>query len=102
VLLPGEQADPIRCEIIHVNLDDDPEYEAVSYMWATADGDASFCRNIHCGNNKFISVTMNCEAVLRQLRSSGLQRRVWIDAICMRFPICYSQLRDALTFGSQI
>jgi len=31
VLYPGLPADDLHCEMIHVNLDDDPYYEAVSY-----------------------------------------------------------------------
>jgi hypothetical protein len=30
VLASGTPGDPIRCEIIHVNLEDKPEYDAVS------------------------------------------------------------------------
>jgi hypothetical protein len=82
VLLPGEPADPIRCEIVHVNLDDDPIYDAVSYTWATEDGDASLSQTIQCVRGGFVSVTVNCDAVLRQLRQTGLSRRLWIDAIC--------------------
>jgi hypothetical protein len=48
VLLPGERDDPIHCEIIHVNLDDDPHYDAVSYTWATEEGDASLSKTVRC------------------------------------------------------
>jgi len=82
VLLPGAQADPICCEIIHVNLDDDPDYDAVSYTWATETGDISLSKTVRCVNGGVMAVTANCEAALRQLRQHALRRRLWIDAIC--------------------
>jgi hypothetical protein len=82
ILLPGQPADPIRCEIVHVNLDDDLTYDAVSYTWATKDGDVSLSKTIQCVGGGFISVTMNCDTVIRQLRQPGLRRKLWIDAIC--------------------
>ncbi|KAF2025617.1 hypothetical protein EK21DRAFT_76014 [Setomelanomma holmii] len=83
ILLPGEPDDPLRCEIIHVNLEDEPEFEAVSYTWAGEDGDASLSHSIDCGNNNLVPITVNCQAVLRQLKQRGLRRRLWIDAICI-------------------
>jgi hypothetical protein len=35
VLHPGRESDDMTCDIIHVNLLDDPIYEAVSYTWAS-------------------------------------------------------------------
>jgi hypothetical protein len=81
VVLPGEPADQLQCEMIHVNLEDEPEYEAVSYTWASESGDATLSQSVNCGGNRYISVTANCEAALRQLRKRGLKRRLWIDAI---------------------
>lgn len=83
VVQPGEIRESIRCEIIHVNLEDDPEYAAVSYTWADEDGDDAKSRRIYCLNGTSIPVTVNCEAALRRLRVPGLKRRLWIDAICI-------------------
>lgn len=82
VLLPGEPADLLRCEIIHVNLEDDPEYDAISYTWATERGDTSLSGLVYCVHGGSISITANCDAALRQVRQRGLRRRVWIDSIC--------------------
>ncbi|KAF2254396.1 hypothetical protein BU26DRAFT_514316 [Trematosphaeria pertusa] len=65
--------EPISCEIIHVNLHDDPEYAAFSYNWATEDGDDSKSRLVHCLGGTGIPVTVNCEAGLRQVG----ERRLW-------------------------
>lgn len=43
-LLPGEQSEAIRCQLTAVSLSDNPEYEALSYVW----GDASEWFEITC------------------------------------------------------
>jgi hypothetical protein len=84
VLLPGSLDDPIRCEIVHVNLEDDPEFDAVSYTWATEYGDDSLSRKVNISNGThYLPVTINCEAALRQLRRPGSRRKLWIDALCI-------------------
>ncbi|KAH7073307.1 heterokaryon incompatibility protein-domain-containing protein [Paraphoma chrysanthemicola] len=83
ILLPGGPDDPLKCEIIHVNLEDNPEFEAVSYTWAGEGGDASLSHSIYCNNDKILPITSNCDHVLRQFRMRGLRRRLWIDAICI-------------------
>ena len=85
VLLPGQSEDPIRAEVIHVNLEDGPEYDAISYTWAAEDGDVSLSGVVECPQGSSIKVTKNCHAVLRQLRQRGLRRTIWIDTICMSF-----------------
>jgi hypothetical protein len=82
LILPGSSEDALRCEMIHVNLDDDPVYDAVSYTWATQDGDASLCMTVQCEAGGVIPVTANCYAVLLELRRSGGIPRLWVDAIC--------------------
>lgn len=83
-LLSGGPADPIRCEIIHVNMDDDPEYDAVSYTWATESGDTNLSGLVHCVHGTCIPVTANCDAALRQLRYHKFRRRLWVDSLCER------------------
>jgi hypothetical protein len=82
-LLPGLPSDDIRCNIVHVNLDDDPEFEAVSYTWATEDGDDTFSKTIYTSSNTTMSVTANCMSALRQLRKISNSRRLWLDAVCI-------------------
>jgi hypothetical protein len=82
-LLPGLPSDDIRCNIVHVNLDDDPEFEAVSYTWATEYGDDTFSKTIYTPSNTTMSVTANCMSALRQLRKISNVRRLWVDAVCI-------------------
>ncbi|KAJ4295575.1 hypothetical protein N0V90_007588 [Kalmusia sp. IMI 367209] len=83
IVEPGTADDPIRCEIITVNLRDNPPYEALSYTWATENGDASPSGIVYCCSGTTIPVTTNCEAAIRRLRKPGLRRRLWIDALCI-------------------
>lgn len=70
-LRAGQLSDPVKCDIVHVNLEDKPVYDAVSYTWATENGDASLSKLIHVSDGGSVKVTANCEAVLRQLRNRG-------------------------------
>lgn len=83
VLLPGDPSDDLRCELIHVNLNDDPVYDAVSYTWATQNGDTQLSCSINCIGRGFIRITANCNAVLRRLRTNGTRKQLWLDAICI-------------------
>jgi hypothetical protein len=83
VVKPGEPSDRLQCDVIRVNLEDQPEYEAVSYTWTSDDQDATLSRSINCGNDRYIAITANCDTALRQLRRRGLKRRLWVDAVCI-------------------
>lgn len=84
VLPPGSFYSTVRCDIIHVDLNKAPDYEALSYTWADADGDKSLTGVVSCGpEEKRIPITRNCEAALRHLRLERQTRFVWIDAICI-------------------
>ncbi|RYO82603.1 hypothetical protein DL763_008186 [Monosporascus cannonballus] len=83
-LKAGRPNDPLRGELEHVNLQQGPIYEAVSYTWADEKGDDSICRKIQCGHgDQFIGITKNCEAALLRLRKRDADRRLWIDAVCI-------------------
>lgn len=84
-LLPaGDVSDKICCRMHHVNLEDDPAFEAVSYTWATEDGDSRACKSIQFPDgNCWVLVTRNCEAALRRLRKRGCSGHLWVDAICI-------------------
>jgi hypothetical protein len=81
-LRPGDRADPLHCSIHNVSLDDNPQYEAVSYTWATEDGDDTKSARVHC-DGTVIPITINCEAALRRLRLPSMVRILWVDSICI-------------------
>ncbi|CBX94570.1 hypothetical protein LEMA_P120610.1 [Plenodomus lingam JN3] len=87
-LLPGDFTDQIFCELFHASLEFGIDYEAVSYTWATEDGDASLSESIACGyvgeeNETKLSITVNCASALRRLRHRSEPRVLWIDIIAI-------------------
>lgn len=77
-LAPGRWKDQIQCSLRTVSLDDNPTYEALSYVW----GDASLRKWI-CVNNASFDVSRSLEVALRYLRHEDSERIMWIDAICI-------------------
>jgi Heterokaryon incompatibility protein (HET) len=62
-----------------VELDEAPEFQALSYVWGSPDDPV----DIVC-ENKVVSVTQNLHRALLRLRHACyLIRRVWIDALCI-------------------
>ncbi|KAG4443700.1 hypothetical protein IFR05_000789 [Cadophora sp. M221] len=97
-ILPGEIGDIIECTLEVVNLDEKPDYEALSYCWGRTSPPVTVICNKQC-----VSVTPNLGAALQHLRypkggtiskfresltlgKSGKpegRRRLWIDALCI-------------------
>ena len=61
-----------------VSLDDNPQFEALSYAW----GDPKITSTIKLHKVQW-EVTINLEAGLRHLRENVNERILWIDAICI-------------------
>jgi hypothetical protein len=83
VLEPGSSKAPVRCRLIHVSLDKNPKYEALSYTW----GDPSMKGSRIFLDDKIFQVGMNLNRALVNLRDEDMdcpkERRLWIDAICI-------------------
>ncbi|KAH8721650.1 heterokaryon incompatibility protein-domain-containing protein [Ilyonectria robusta] len=73
---------PIEVSLREYSLDACPEFGALSYTWATEDGDSSLSKCLECGGG-IIKITANCEAALVRLRQSEEVRVLWVDAICI-------------------
>ncbi|KAF2447520.1 HET-domain-containing protein [Karstenula rhodostoma CBS 690.94] len=82
VLFPGRLSDQVVVDLVHVYIRDHPPYEALSYAWATQNGDDSLSQTVHCHGGS-ITVTKTCEAALRRLRLPGRNRYLWVDALCI-------------------
>ncbi|KFA56397.1 hypothetical protein S40293_05043 [Stachybotrys chartarum IBT 40293] len=83
-LLPAGSDEPINCNLTVVNLDDRPQYEALSYVWGKP-AEASALKNSINLEGVNISVTPNLLSALHRLRlppSEGL-RTLWVDALCI-------------------
>jgi heterokaryon incompatibility protein (HET) len=75
----GQGSDGIECRIRHVNLADNPQYEAISYCW----GDPTITSTIECSNNRQLTVTANLYAALSAIRFKDESRLLWADALCI-------------------
>jgi hypothetical protein len=89
-LLPDQTLlGPLLCELIIEKLDpaNPPAYEAVSYTWdgQTPSDDRYITYVCSSGesDNKKITITKNCEDVLRHIRLPRSIRYIWIDSICI-------------------
>jgi hypothetical protein len=86
-LHPAESYElPIRVSLFDFSLDACANFIALSYTWATEDGDSSLTKAIGCASDGlYINITPNCDAALRRIRAhSGKQGNLlWIDAICI-------------------
>jgi hypothetical protein len=66
------------CSLVHLSLDDNITFEALSYAW----GDLDLKRSIFLDGRRFL-VTRNLEIALRHLRYVSDERTIWIDALCI-------------------
>lgn len=69
---------PIKGTLSIVHLDDQPNFEALSYVWGKVTTMAPI--NVH---ESVLEVTPNCLDALRGLRRRFMRRTLWIDAICI-------------------
>jgi hypothetical protein len=67
-----------RCDLIHVSLDNKPDYAALSYTW----GDPRDTQMITVGLSS-VPVTRNLYSALEHLRYDNTVRVIWIDALCI-------------------
>ncbi|KAK4569323.1 hypothetical protein LTR86_003085 [Recurvomyces mirabilis] len=77
-LLPGANDDTINTQLRYERLKVKPQYEALSYEWATPALDVM----IRC-NQQALTITGGLAAALKQLRSTSQGRWLWVDAICI-------------------
>ncbi|KAI1300617.1 heterokaryon incompatibility protein-domain-containing protein [Xylaria venustula] len=70
--------DVLQCSLLQENLDDAPEYEALSYVW----GSLQFTQDILVDAKPF-KITENLDCALRYLRHASADRVLWVDALCI-------------------
>lgn len=81
-LLPhnGVEDSLIQCSVRSASLADDPEYEALSYVWSD-DVSPSLVEVEVAG--EMVAVTSNLHSALRRLRLADKPRALWIDQLCI-------------------
>lgn len=89
-LAPGGFDDPIQVRLEKACLDDEPSYDAVSYVWE---------KDIHHGpaivNDSVLDITSNLDCALRHFRDMLDEKVLWVDAICIN-------QKDDLEKGAQV
>ncbi|KAI1097515.1 heterokaryon incompatibility protein-domain-containing protein [Jackrogersella minutella] len=75
-LLPGHGL--IRCNLRHVSLSSQNDYESLSYCWGSRTKKVKMLVN-----GAHFYVTRNLHAALHRLRDAKNIRTLWIDAICI-------------------
>ncbi|KAF3767823.1 HET-domain-containing protein, partial [Cryphonectria parasitica EP155] len=78
VLSPGSGSDPLACELQTVDLDKQPDFEAISYVW----GSDVKSETISC-NGRTTYITANLSAALKRVRYASEPRSLWADSICI-------------------
>ena len=68
----------VKGELQQVDLNENPVYSALSYVW----GSAFDCATIKC-NGGDVEVTKNLAEALRHLRYESSPRYLWVDALCI-------------------
>ncbi|PMD60443.1 HET-domain-containing protein [Hyaloscypha bicolor E] len=74
----GTNDSPITCSLQVADLDDDPEYESLSYVW----GDPAETKPITVSGETF-NATENLVDFLHCLRLQIADRLLWVDAVCI-------------------
>src|SRR5690242_6624948 len=68
----------IRCDIKRISIDEDPDYEALSYTW----GSTSDNIPVQVGSGT-LWCTKSLVTALNALSPPSSHRTIWIDAICI-------------------
>lgn len=84
ILSPGVEDDPLHGTLELLALKSDNDFEAVSYTWATEDGNVALSQPLFLGPAwDILPITNNCRNALRRLRWPDRPRKLWVDAICI-------------------
>ncbi|OJD34667.1 heterokaryon incompatibility protein or allele [Diplodia corticola] len=77
-LHPASPEDPIECSIYVASLNNNPEYEALSYAWGEAGGGVEIQLN-----GKPFTISICLSSALRHIRNEAETRVLWVDALCI-------------------
>jgi hypothetical protein len=77
-LLPNTFSAPVECELEHIILEPEADYEAVSYCW----GKSTITQPILLDGKPY-PITLNLLCGLRYFRRTDSPRRLWVDSLCI-------------------
>ena len=92
--LGGDDADKIHCTFKLASLDDNPSYEALSYVW----GDKNDLVPIFLYGNSFL-ITRNLHEALFHMRQTTV-RTLWVDALCINQADLHERANQVSQMGS--
>jgi Heterokaryon incompatibility protein (HET) len=83
-----EVEDFVACRLLHKSLDENPQFEALSYTWGRKAGDVPIFIDpktiLEDGKvNEAIKITPTLYVALKRFRSDSTSRYLWIDQICI-------------------
>lgn len=82
VLEHGGRDDPLRATIQNSSLDQESEFDAISYCWGDAQKPKAI--SLHRGDVDYsFAITESLYLALRRFRSSSEDRNLWSDAVCI-------------------
>jgi hypothetical protein len=71
----------LQCELVHVDLDNRPGFEAISYTWRRQNS----TENIILDGRR-LAVTLAVYEIAKYLQSFTKEKFLWIDAVCINQP----------------
>jgi hypothetical protein len=74
----NSSSNEVQILLFEAEIEDAPEYEAVSYAWSQNDSTSS----IIC-NGQILSIASNVKAMLQDLQKADSVGTFWIDSICI-------------------
>lgn len=77
-LQPGEEFDPIECNLLSTRLDGKLAFKALSYAW----GDRNVLEYILVSGKPF-AVTLSLYEALHHIRCANEVQLIWVDAVCI-------------------
>jgi hypothetical protein len=78
-LHPGTRNDPLVCSLVTSSLDDNPSYDALSYMW----GSPELTETMAIDQNAQMRIRLNLAKALRCIRNPNNYCILWVDALCI-------------------
>ena len=77
-LLPGENDEPLRCELQTCSFADHPPFETISYVWSIKPDPV----NLEV-DGRIVVINEGLKDILRRIRQPSTSRVLWIDRLCI-------------------
>ena len=77
-----ESTDPLKAELRPASLDDNPEYDALSYVWGGPEKPSRLEISFESSHTE-VAITKNLQLALERLRRADNSLTIWVDAICI-------------------